>query len=86
MGLFQRVAVAAACVLPLAAGPALGQLNQTDAGRVRALEQTIRTNGRMIDGTAEYHCSNGNTTVSTDGTGLFSKPNQMFVFLVRCGL
>ena len=72
MGLFRGfagvAAAAAACVL-VQAGPALGQLNPTPADQVRALGQTIRTNGSRIKGTSEYHCSNGNTTVSTDGTG-----------------
>ena len=62
------VATAAACVL-VPAGHAWGQSNQTPADQVRALGQIIRTNGSRIKGTSEYHCSNGNTTVSTDGAG-----------------
>jgi hypothetical protein len=60
MGLFQRVvAVAAgACFLGVTAESALGQQGLTDAERVRALEQTIRTNGSMIPGTnGAYICS-----------------------------
>jgi hypothetical protein len=45
MGLFQRVAVAA-CVLPLAAGPALGQLNRTPAQRVHDMQRIIEQNNR----------------------------------------
>ena len=70
MGFLQRAfSAACACVLILPTGSALGQSNQTPAERVRALEQTIRTNGSRIKGPSEYRCSNGNTTVSTDGTG-----------------
>jgi hypothetical protein len=62
------VALSAACV-SVPAGHAWGQSNQTPADQVRALGQIIRTNGSRIKGTSEYHCSNGNTTVSTDGAG-----------------
>ena len=61
MRLFQSVAgvaVAAACVLPLSAGPVGAQQGLTDAERVRALEQTIRTNGSEIPGIeGAYICS-----------------------------
>ena len=74
MGFFLKrdvaaVALSAACVLPLGAGPVGAQQGLTDAERVRALGQTIRKNGSRIKGPSEYRCSNGNTTVSTDGTG-----------------
>lgn len=72
MGLFNRflsVATAAAACVLVQAGPVGAQQGLTDAERVRALEQTIRTNGSRIKGPSEYRCSNGNTTVSTDETG-----------------
>jgi hypothetical protein len=59
MGLFRGfAAAAAACVLPLAAGPVGAQQGLNDAERVRALEQTIRTKGSMIPGTnGAYICT-----------------------------
>ncbi len=61
MGLFQRflsVALSAVCVLPLSAGPVGAQQGLNDAERVRALEQTIRTNGSEIPGIeGAYICS-----------------------------
>jgi len=68
MGLFQSVAaVAAACVLPFSAAPVGAQQGLNDAERVRALEQTIRTNGSMIDGTAGDHiCSEKKDLIVTN--------------------
>jgi hypothetical protein len=40
------VALSAACVLPLAAGPALGQLNRTPAQRVHDMQRIIEQNNR----------------------------------------
>ena len=64
MGFFQRAAgvAAAACVL-VQAGPVGAQSIQTEAERVRALEQKIRTYGSRLDGTAgDYICSSKEKT------------------------
>ena len=70
MRLFQRVAgVAAACFLGVTAGPVGAQSVRTDAERVQALVDTIKKSGQLIPDTSSYLCSNGNTTIYTDGTG-----------------
>ena len=59
---FAGVAAAAACVL-VQAGPVGAQSIQTEAERVRALEQKIRTYGSRLDGTAgDYICSSKEKT------------------------
>jgi hypothetical protein len=64
---FAAAAAAAACVLPLAAGPVGAQQGLNDAERVRALEQKIRTYGSRLDGAAgDYICSSkkGTTVIN----------------------
>jgi hypothetical protein len=76
MRFFQRAfSAACACVLIFPTGSALGQSNQTDAGRVRALVKIIQQRGQPT-GNGRYTCVqpavDGSDTIviDTDGSGV----------------
>jgi hypothetical protein len=63
---------AAACVLPLSAGPALGQLNQTPADQLREMTRIIQANGDTVLDHLRGHVAGSkqcSTTTDTDLRG-----------------